>query len=42
VTGLASDQHADMVIELLALYLPQNSIGQLSSTVVSGRSGDAV
>ena len=42
VTKLAKDQYADMVIELLALYLPQSSIGQLSSTVVSSRSGGAV
>ena len=42
VTKLAKDQHADMVIELLALYLPQSSIGQLSSKVVSGRNGGVV
>lgn len=42
VTKLAKDQHADMVIELLALYLPQNSIGQLSNSVVSSRSGGVV
>jgi hypothetical protein len=42
VTKLAKDQHADMVIELLALYLPQNSIGQLSNKVVSSRSGGVV
>jgi hypothetical protein len=42
VTKLANDQHADMVIELLALYLPQSSIGQLSSKVVSGRNGGVV
>lgn len=42
VTKLAKNQHADMVIELLALYLPQNSIGQLSNKVVSSRSGGVV
>jgi len=42
VTKLAEDQHADMVLELLALYLPQNSIGQLSNKVVSSRNGGAV
>lgn len=42
VTKLAKDQHADMVIELLALYLPQNSIGQLSNKVVSSRNGGVV
>lgn len=42
VTKLAKDQHADMVIELLALYLPQDSIGQLSNKVVSSRSGGVV
>lgn len=42
VTKLSTDQHADMVIELLALYLPQNSIGQLSNKVVSSRNGGVV
>ncbi|MFH1009112.1 MAG: hypothetical protein V1800_16685 [Candidatus Latescibacterota bacterium] len=42
VTKLSKDQHADMVIELLALYLPQNSIASLSSTVVSSRNGGVV
>ena len=42
VTKLSNDQHADMVIKLLALYLPQNSIGSLSSMVVHSRSGGAV
>lgn len=42
ITKLAKDQHADMVIELLALYLPQNSIGQLSNKVVSSRNGGVV
>lgn len=42
VTKLAKDQHADMVIELLALYLPQDSIGQLSNKVVSSRNGGVV
>lgn len=42
VIELAKDQHADMVIELLALYLPQSSIGQLASKVVSGRNGGVV
>ena len=39
VSKLSNDQHTDMVIELLALYLPQNSIGTLSSKVVSSRNG---
>jgi len=42
VTRLAKDQHADMVIELLALYLPQSSIDQLSNKVVSSRNGGVV
>lgn len=42
VAKLAKDQHADMIIELLALYLPQNSIGQLSNKVVSSRNGGVV
>ncbi len=42
VAKLAKDQHADMVIELLALYLPQKSIGQLSNKVVSSRNGGVV
>lgn len=42
VTKLAKDQHADMVIELLALYLPQNSIKQLSNKIVRSRNGGAV
>ncbi len=42
VTKLAKDRHADMVIELLALYLPQNSIGQLSNKVVGSRNGGVV
>ncbi len=42
VTKLAKDQHADMVIELLVLYLPQDSIGQLSDKVVSSRHGGVV
>jgi len=42
VTKLANDQHTDMAIELLALYLPHNSIGQLSNTVVSIRKGGVV
>ena len=42
VTKLAKDQHEDMVIELMALYLPQSSIGQLSNKVVSGRNGGVV
>lgn len=39
VSKLAVDQHPDMVIELLVLYLPQNSINQLSKKVVSYRKG---
>ena len=39
VAKLAKDQNVDMVIKLLALYLPQNSIGQLSSKVVSSGNG---
>ncbi len=42
VTKLSKNQHADMVIELMALYLPQNSIGELSSKVVSSRNGGVV
>lgn len=42
ITKLSKNQHADMVIELLALYLPQNSIGQLSNKVVSSRNGGVV
>ncbi|MDY6823972.1 MAG: hypothetical protein SWH68_09320 [Thermodesulfobacteriota bacterium] len=42
VAKLAKDQHADMVIELLALYLPQDSIGQLSNKVLRSRNGGVV
>jgi hypothetical protein len=42
VNKLAKEQHAGMVIELLALYLPQNSIGQLSNRVVNSRDGGVV
>ena len=42
VTKLAQDHHEDMVIELLAIYLPQNSIGQLSNKLTSGRGRGAV
>ncbi len=42
VSKLTKSQHADMVIELLALYLPPNSIGSLSNTVVSNRNGGVV
>jgi len=42
VTKLAQDQHANMVIELLALYLPENSVGQLSNKVISSRNGGVV
>jgi hypothetical protein len=42
VTKLAKYKHADMVIDLLALYLPQNSIGQLSHKVISSRNGGVV
>jgi hypothetical protein len=42
IIKLAKDQHVDMIIELLALYLPQNSIGQLSNKVVSSRNGGVV
>lgn len=37
VAKLSKDRHADMIIELLALYLPQNSIDQLSDKVISSR-----
>jgi hypothetical protein len=39
VTKLAENQYADMVIELLALYLPQDSIGCFSNKVVNSRNG---
>ena len=39
VIKLAEEQHTDMVIELLALYLSQGSIGQLSNKVTSSRNG---
>ncbi len=39
VNKLAIDQHPEMMIELLVLYLPQNSINQLSKKVVSYRKG---
>lgn len=39
VSKLAKNQHKDMVIELFALYLPQNSICQLSNKVVNSRNG---
>ncbi len=42
VTKLAKDKYADMVIELLALYLPQNSISQLSNKVISSRNRGVV
>ncbi len=42
VDKLAKDQHADMEINLLALYLPLGSIGQLSNKVVSSRDGGVV
>lgn len=38
-TKLSENQYTDMVIELLALYLPQNSIEQLSNKVVGNRNG---
>lgn len=42
VNKLSKNQHADMVIELLAVYLPENSIPSLSVKVVGSRSGGAV
>ena len=42
VDKLSQNQHLDMVIELLALYLPQNSITTLSDKVVSSRNGGVV
>lgn len=42
VTKLAKDQYADMVIELLALYLPHKSIEKLSNKVVSSRNEGVV
>jgi len=35
VTKLALDTHQDMIIELLILYLPQNSINQLNKKIVN-------
>ena len=42
VTRLAEDQHTDMVIELLALYLPQDSIKQLGDKVATRKHGGVV
>lgn len=42
VTQLANNTHADMVIELIALYLPSNSIKQLSNKITNIRNGGAV
>lgn len=42
VNKLSQNQHSDMVIELLAVYLPQNSIATFSDNVVSSRNGSAV
>lgn len=42
VEKLSQKQHADMMIELLAIYLPQNSIVTLSNKVMSSRDGGAV
>ena len=39
VTRLSQNQHQGMVIELLALYLPENSVSTLSSKVSNSRSG---
>ena len=39
VSKLSKNQHNDMVIELLALYLPHGSISQLSDKVVEFRDG---
>lgn len=41
VKELSKNKHADMVIELLVLYLPPDSIGVLSSKVINSRNGDA-
>ncbi len=39
VTRLSDNIHVEMVIELLALYLPQSSIGTLSHNVITARNG---
>lgn len=41
VNKLAEDVHADMKIELLAVYLPEGSIATLSSKVMNYRKGGA-
>jgi hypothetical protein len=41
VNRLAKDAHADMTIELLAVYLPTGSISTLSSKVMTYRNGGA-
>ena len=40
VVKLAENAYTDMVIQLFAMYLPENSISTLSEKVVSSRSGD--
>jgi hypothetical protein len=42
VTKLANNQHTDMIIELLALYLPKDSISKLSNKIVSSKNGGVV
>jgi len=42
VEKLSLDQHSDMLIELLAVYLPHNSISTLSNKVMNSRNGSAV
>ena len=42
INKLSKNQHKDMVIELLAIYLPENSIPTLSDKVVASRYGGAV
>jgi len=41
VNKLAEDVHADMKIELLAVYMPEGSIATLSSKVMNYRKGGA-
>ncbi len=41
VNRLAKDAHADMKIELLAVYLPAGSVSTLSSKVMTYRKGGA-
>jgi hypothetical protein len=42
VNKLGTNAYPDMIIELLAVYLPQNSIDSLSTKVVNSRNGGVV